>query len=304
MPSRPSQSYRLGGEETPADGIRRIALGRAEAATGRLRDAEEDELAASIHGARKDLKKLRSVVRLVREDLGRKLYRTESRRYRDAGRRLSGSRDAEVKLETLEALGERFEGGLPREPTRQWKEALADDRDRLAGAEGQTRRQIEIAVESIEAGHAEISHWPLQSEPWKLVEPGLTEGYRRGRRALKRTLKKPSAKNVHEWRKRAKDLCYQLRIVREVWPEPIEGTADQAHELADLLGEHHDLAVLEEDLAERREVGERKAFRAAIERRQEELLDSALEIGRRLYVEKPKTFGRRLGAYWSIWRQT
>jgi hypothetical protein len=98
-------------------------------------------------------------------------------------------------------------------------------------------------------------------------------------------------------------ICNQLRIVGEVWPEPIETTAAQAHELAALLGEHHDLAVLAEDLSKRREVGERRAFRAAIERRQEELLECALGIGRRLYAEKPKAFGRRLGAYWSIWRE-
>jgi CHAD domain-containing protein len=302
MPSRPSQSYRLRRKETPADGIRRIALGRAEAATERLRDVDENELAATIHGARKDLKKLRSVVRLVRGDLGGKLYRAEDRRYRDAGHRLSSSRDAEVKLEMLAALGERFEGDLPREPMHRWEEALLEDRDRLVGAQGETRRQIEIAVEAIEAGHLGISRWPLETESWKLVGPGLTEGYRRGRRSLKRTLKRPSAKDVHEWRKRVKDLWYQLRIVGEAWPEPIGEMADQAHQLADLLGDHHDLAVLAEDLAERREVGGRKAFRAAIERQQEELLDSALRIGRRLYAEKPEAFERRFEAYWSVWR--
>ena len=35
-----------------------------------------------------------------------------------------------------------------------------------------------------------------------------------------------------------------------------------------------------------------------IERRQEELIDEAMPLGRRLYAEKPKRFSARLEAYW------
>lgn len=76
---------------------------------------EGDDLPESVHSARKDLKKLRSVPRLVCPVIGGERFRTENKRYRDAGRRLSSSRDAEVKLETLVALGERFGEELPGE---------------------------------------------------------------------------------------------------------------------------------------------------------------------------------------------
>ena len=68
---------------------------------------------------------------------------------------------------------------------------------------------------------------------------------------MRRTIADPSAENVHEWRKRAKDIWYQLRIVRRAWPALLGETAGQAHVLADLLGDHHDLAMLREDLAAR-----------------------------------------------------
>ena len=108
-----SRSYRLKREEGSGEGMRRIALGRAEKVLEELAEAGDGDLAASIHSARKDLKKLRAAARLIRDELGEKTFRAESRRYRDAGRLLSGSRDAEVKLETLAGLEERCGDELP-----------------------------------------------------------------------------------------------------------------------------------------------------------------------------------------------
>jgi hypothetical protein len=67
------------------------------------------DLNPAVHEARKDLKKLRAVLRLVRDDLGDAVYRSENVRFRDAGRMLSGARDAHVRVETLAALRERFD---------------------------------------------------------------------------------------------------------------------------------------------------------------------------------------------------
>jgi CYTH domain-containing protein/CHAD domain-containing protein len=299
----PSRSYRLKTKEAPAEGLRRIALGRTEKAVERLVGVEGDELAGAIHGARKDLKKLRGALRLVRYELGEKKFKAESRRYRDAGRLLSGSRDAEVKLETLTHLHHRSPH-LPGEAIERWEGMLEAERDELAAtARDERDGQIAAAVEAIEKGQDKIRKWPLRTDSWALVGPGLERTYGDGRRALKRVLVDASAENVHAWRKRAKDLWYQLRILRDAWPALLGETVDQADELADLLGDHHDLAVLAADLSTRTDLGDHAVFEAAIEHRQAELLDAALEIGRRLYAEKPKAFRRRLKRYWLAWRE-
>ena len=84
-------------------------------------------------------------------------------------------------------------------------------------------------------------------------------------------------------------------------------TADEAHELADRLGDHHDLALIRRRA--RRPVSEaftgeeeRKALLQLVERRQGELLEQAIALGHRLYAEKPKAFRRRLAGYWGAWR--
>ncbi|MGC1165051.1 MAG: CHAD domain-containing protein [Solirubrobacterales bacterium] len=298
-----SRAYRLKTKEDTVAGVRRIAAGRTEKAVERLHDVDEGELAAAIHGARKDLKKLRGLLRLVRAELGGKAFEAENRRYRDAARLLSGSRDAEVKLETLLALRHRFED-LPEGAGERWEGMLETERDELAAAmRGAGKGRLDQAIEAIEAGRDAIDRWPLRTDSWALVGPGLSRSYGDGRKAMKRTLAAPSAENVHEWRKRAKDLWYQLRIVEDAWPPLLGATVDQAHELADLLGDHHDLAVLADDLRTRADIVDRAALEAAIEKRQEELLDAALAIGQRLYAEKPKAFKRRLERYWRAWRE-
>jgi CHAD domain-containing protein len=297
-----SRAYRLKSDEDAAAGIRRIAEGRTKKALERLEGGDEGDLATAIHGARKDLKKVRGLLRLVRHELGKKTFEVENRRYRDAGRLLSGSRDAEVKLETLTKLRHEFRD-LPDEVTEGWAGLLETERDAIAATlRGETNGQIGAASGAIEAGGEAIQSWSLRSDSWALVGPGLAKSYRDGRRQMKRVLAEPSEENVHDWRKRAKDLWYQLRIVHDAWPELLGETVDQTHELTDLLGDHHDLSVLAEDLRSRPELGDPGRVEAAIEKRQGDLLDRALAIGERLYAEKPKAFRRRIKRYWRAWR--
>jgi CHAD domain-containing protein len=303
MPADRGWSFRLTRDEELAAGLTRVAAGRAEAALERLRESEagEGDAAVAVHGVRKDMKKLRTVLRLVRFELGEKRYRADSARFRDAARALSEARDAEVKLETVAALAE-HEADLPGEALDAWRKIL--DRDRVAAANfTHDEESVARARSLIEAGLEGIQAWEAKGDSWKLVEPAVIRTYRRGRRAMKKAKERRRAGDLHEWRKRAKDLWYELRLLSCAWPGPLEATADEAHRLTDLLGDHNDLAVLREDLRQRN-LGEAEtaALGAAIDRRQEALALEALSLGRRLYAERPPELNRRLRRYWRAWR--
>ena len=302
MSKGPSRTYRLKDSESPPAGLERIAHGRIANALDELRGKGSDGFAESVHEARKDLKKLRSVLRLVREELGDDLYRRENERFRDAGRLLSGARDAEVKLETIGAL-RKEDGDMPTKKTlRNYIRVLESERDEHSA----DHAELERAATEIEAGSAAIQDWDLERDSWELISPGLTRAYRRGRNRFRDSQQDPNVENIHEWRKRVKDLWYHLRILQPVWPELLEETADQAHQLSDALGDHHDLAVLADDARDRRDrfksETDLESLLAAIERRQDQLLSRALALGARLYAEKPKAFTDRLQGYWSAWR--
>jgi CHAD domain-containing protein len=301
--SDPARFYALARDEELAAGLARIAAGRAEQALERLRatPAGEADRAAAVHGARKDMKKLRTVLRLLRDQLGPKRYKRADARFRNAGRALAARRDAEVKLEALDALAE-DRSDLPAEAVASWRRILVRDREAVAGAPHE-QVAIEEAISLIEAGREEIGGWELEGDRWKPVGAGLARTYRRGRRAMRAAAGDRGEADFHAWRKREKDLWHELRLFGGAWPGPLEATAAEAHRLTELLGDHHDLALLREDLRERRlGAGETVALEAAIVRRQEQHAAAALALGRRLYAERPEHFSRRLRRYREAWR--
>lgn len=300
--SGPSRTFRLLEEEDAAGGMRRVILGRLDKATERLREAGEegDALAEAIHGARKDLKKARAALRLIRDELGEKTFKRENHALRDAARLLSASRDAEVKVETLDALVEGA-GDAPPGATALWREALVADRDRIVGGEAD---QTEAAVAAIEEVAKRAPEWEIDRDGWKLLAPGLDTAYSEGREAFAALGDSPSFEAVHELRKRGKDLWYQVRLLRDAWEPVMEAAAEEIHDFTDRLGDHHDLAVLALDLDEREQVdrAQRETLKALIAHRQAGLLAEARAAGERIYAEKPKAFARRMRGYWRAWR--
>jgi CHAD domain-containing protein len=303
-----ARAYRLRADEPEAEGVRRIALGRVDSAIGELSERTGDDFSAAIHEARKDLKKVRAVLRLVRDELGADPYRAQNARFRDAGRLLSGARDAEVKLGTLASLEEHYGDALDRAHLTAYRAVLSSDRDRAeASADEDSQGHLAEALRELESARSDVEDWPLESRGWDLFAGGLGRSYVRGRRAFQAIAQDPTDENVHEWRKRVKDLWYHLRILRGIRPEFTEPAAEEAHELSDLLGDHHDLTVLRQDLEDRKDelggAAPTAVLAGAIARRQDELLEPALTLGNRRYAEKRKAFVKRLGGYWGSWRE-
>jgi CHAD domain-containing protein len=233
--------YRLKRKEDLDDAIRRVAHAQITDALTMLTDEQADP-AEAVHEARKDMKKLRSVLRLVRPVIGDSVYRQENRRFRDAGRILSDARDAKVRSTTLEQLSERFRDDPP---PGGWFETIAS----IDGVAEVDVDEVRIhAAQMIEEGEHEIDEWPLGRDDISLLEPGLREAYRRGRRSFRAAMRDPSDESLHEWRKRAKDHWYHLRLVRNGWKPLLRTTAEEAEQLSDLLGDDHDLAVLRASL--------------------------------------------------------
>lgn len=300
--------YELAPDRTLPDELRRVAAEELDGAVERLLgpgDGDGDRVAA-VHETRKHFKKTRSVLRLARGELGDKTYRRENTRLREAGNKLSDVRDAHVAVQTLDKLTERFAAELPPDAFAGVHRELAERRrrasERLAGADS----PVEDVVAIVRQARARVPDWPLDRDRWRVVGAGLRVQYARGARRFARARRDPTARNLHEWRKRVKDLWYHLRLLRPVWPGVMGELADRAHDLSDRLGDDHDLAVLREVLDEDPggfgDPAEVSALRELIDRRRAELRQAAERLGRRLYADDARVLDRRLKAYWKAAR--
>jgi CHAD domain-containing protein len=299
-----SDSYRLLTGEPVAAGIKRVITARVDDAIAQLRGEAGTEAPEGVHEARKDIKKIRSALRLVRDALGDEVWRLENEHYRDCARKLSDFRDAEILVEALDALADRF--GVPtRERVGRMRTELEQE-NRAAQADRAMERAMGSAAAELEQGRSRIDSLPLKGDGWELIGPGLRRSYRRGRKRLRAVEELASVTNLHELRKRVKDLWYQLRLIRDADRELLEPLADHAHDLSDHLGDDHDLALLRE------QVQRRAAFTDAhdqchlleqVDPHRGELQFAAVSLGRRVYDEKPKKFSKRLERRWEAWRE-
>ncbi|MDQ4041231.1 MAG: CHAD domain-containing protein [Actinomycetota bacterium] len=288
--SERARSYRLYADEPVADGIRRIARGQIDlAAQGLERDGDVD---GAVHEARKALKRLRALLRLVRDEIGDEVYRRENTTFRDAGRALSGVRDARVMADTLGALTERHEEELP-------PDAFTGLRDALeAEAKAASERLLEDAgavrsvLVTLGKARTRVVTWPLPEQASiAVLASGAQRIYRRGRRAARRAREDPGTAALHDLRKRAKDMWHTAQVLHAADPEGMRDLAREAHGLSDLIGEEHDLAVLlegAEERAGRLRPGELDLLEALVSRRRSVLGDEALAKAGRLYRRKPR----------------
>ncbi|PWT90728.1 MAG: hypothetical protein C5B54_06630 [Acidobacteria bacterium] len=100
-------------------------------------------------------------------------------------------------------------------------------------------------------------------------------------------------------------MRYQLELFESTWPPVISSLTEQAHHLADILGLDHDLAVLEDLVANECsnccKPDEIELLHALITQRRTELQREALETGPKLFAETSKQFSNRVSGYWKTW---
>ena len=144
--------------------------------------------------------------------------------------------------------------------------------------------------------------WPLAHTGFRAVAPGLERAYRGGRRAYRVARGEPSPEHLHEWRKRVKDLWYSLQILEAAEPKRMKKLIRAAHELSELLGDDHDLVVLEERAASYRgdfpDRASAMLLRVMCEQRRAELQGNAFGVGSSLFRERPAAFVGRVERGW------
>lgn len=231
--------FELEVDESGGAGIRRVIVTQVEHAqwhARRIHLADEH-----VHGVRRTTKRVRAVLRLVRDHAGDEAYQKNNAMLRDVARELSDARSAVVHVETLSALVE-------------WHAPLATKVDgfntflasEAAKAREAVRERPELGddlAKRLNSVTEDVNRWSMPDEMIPTTF-GLGRTYRRGRRSMARAYDDPTVARFHDWRKQVKYLRHQTEVLSRAEPGPIMTAAMDLEEIGEGLGHDHDLADL------------------------------------------------------------
>lgn len=284
--------------ESTHQSIKRIFTGLIKENISLLNNHSE-EVDKSIHDCRKNFKKLRAVLRLVRSDLSPHFYKTHNIHFRNLSRKIAGLRDSFVIIEALENLlksnnqkVDEFENLI-----NFLREEYFQTKNRILFQENQPQS----VITSLNLSLDEFENLPKIEEGFAALGNGIKTIYSKGKYFLELTYSNPTSEVFHEWRKNVKYLWHLLQIIQPVNYQVIKRMTINFKKLSDFIGDEHDLHELQLLLINRNVTNE-SLFRM-INKKQFELRSDAWKLGEKLYEKDADEFTARLESYYKKWKE-
>jgi CHAD domain-containing protein len=245
------------------------ALTLLDGAIETLKSSDEDEV---VHAVRKACKCTRAALRLLRECLGTTVYRRENEGVRDAAKPLTGVRDAFMLRKTLYTLNKR--------PLALQRGVNSEYREKRRSLQ---RSGARSALEQLARARERLLDLPSVGSEAESAVAGVRRVYKAGRKALRKA-RHSDDEALHEWRKQAKYLLYQLGLLETVFNAKFGKLRRRADKLAEVLGNDHDLGAL---IGKLRAYDDRSLMKD-IKKRRLRLQAYAFRLGRQLYRHSAK----------------
>ncbi|MGD9020763.1 MAG: CHAD domain-containing protein [Lysobacterales bacterium] len=221
-------TFYLHKNEPIAPGLRRIAHEQIGNVLGALaHDAVPAE--EKVHGLRTCCKKMRSLLRLARPVLG-DTYKAQDKKFRKAAKHLAGHRDDEVVAKTIASLdGQAEKTRAPGLPV--------------------PLEVIERSESILRECETTVDGWPLDAGGFDDIVVGFAWTYQKCLDAWDAVQSEPSDDAFHKLRRFTKYHWYQVRILERLNKDAIRERRKSLHRLQLVLGDAHDIVLLQESFA-------------------------------------------------------
>jgi hypothetical protein len=281
-----------------ASEVRRIVLRQLETAISELHTVGDPQSDDAVHDARRRVKKIRAIIRLVRPVLD-KAYRSVDRDLSTVSRLLAPVADGRGILETLDQLAHRYGRSFSKQAMAAARAGVLRNGAR-ADREAQVRGVLKVAAGTLRSDRDRVKHWRLRTDGFGSVAPGLEESYRRARRILLASWSKPKPAHFHTWRRYVKNHWFHVRLLEGRCGYHLVAYERRIEALDGVLGEYHNLALLREVLVADTSLSrdERAQCLRVVARYQRLLRRHAGILGARIYMERPRRFVRRVRSLW------
>jgi CHAD domain-containing protein len=255
----------------------------------------------AVHESRKAIKRLRALLRLIKPGMTKAAFRRDEARLKEIAQLLSGVRDIQAMIETAAKL-EAYDRAVGAGPVgaaikaRLEEECAGAEKRLKGGAIGRARKLLAEARKA-------FAGLTLEDDDFAVIAKTLESDYRKARRGFAGAYRLGADEAFHDWRKHVQRHWRQLVLVAPSWSKALRPQVALARDLAEILGEDHDLSVLAERVrADAKQFGPGPQVRAYLKlcrRRQVELRSLAEPLAARLLAEKPSSLAARLTAYWT-----
>lgn len=290
-------AFQLDPIESLTENVRRLGAQQIDAVLKRL--TVKSKQGRAVHEARKTMKRLRALLRLIRPALDKKTFKSNERRLKEFGRMLSGTRDIQAMLECIDKL----EAAEPKAAKQAVGIALKNRLEsQRVEAEDHLRENSNAALrKELRQLRASFAELDIKGDDADIIVTSIRKDYGAAAKAFHHAYEVAEDEAFHDWRKLVQRHWRQLLLVEAGWPSMLRAHINLVHELADTLGDDHDLYVLVERVRQAgKTLGKQKqinAYLALCRKRQEMLRLRAKLLGERLFAEKPSSLAARLATY-------
>lgn len=289
-------AYRLKPGKLTGKAVRRIANEQTSRALASL--TKDEVTPADVHEGRKVVKRLRSLLKLIEPALTPADFAKHYKSLGRAGDLLAGARDRHVMEQTIGMLEKHFGPDAIA--------ALGPIRTSLEGTKGSEPSQMDAAAltrarKAFAKEARDLAKLKIGGKGMAVFSKGLEDTYKTARTNFARAYAKPDDEHFHEMRKAVQWHWRHMALLSRAWPQYFAVRIAACQEIADALGDDHDLSVLLQAVT--RLKSQTAADAAKVEQlvraRQAELREEAYALSERLFAESPKAFRRRMEAYWA-----
>jgi CHAD domain-containing protein len=278
--------------------VRRLVDNQFELALATMRGVGSRQRDKATHHARRHIKKVRALMRLVRPSLG-DWYGPANRRLRAASRLLAPIADGEAIVDTLGRLRRKFRGELPPQTFKAIRTALIQ-RETRTDRRVTSGRILRAVARSMSAVQRRARLWVFKPNGVRAVVPGLLRSLRRSRRAMASAQECPTGEHYHQWRQRVKDLWLQVRLIEPCVGDQLADYERLLERLDGCLGEYHNCTLLMNVLVREGLVTRLQTAHCLrlLRKYQGELRREARTLGSEVDRDPPRELVRRVKQLW------
>jgi CHAD domain-containing protein len=297
---RKKVTLKIRSRENYSDGIKRILTGLNKDAARLV--VSKSRVHISVHEVRTHIKKIRGILKLIRDEIGDEQYRILNDYYRHLGLEVAPVRDDTSQVELLLKMSKEIKSvALKKSIGKAMKKIRNKRKDHFSEfySKGKDQSIRQKFLDQVDV----VQQLNIKGDPDLVIRKSLKRTYINARNSMHASFKSNTNEDFHNWRKQVKYLTYHMMLLRKAWSPYFESYSDELSRLGTLLGEIHDLFLFRYHLKEGALSGLDKNLKTGLQRKiyktHKILFKKVHPLGMKIFGESATRFTNLLYVFWT-----